>query len=206
MIRTLQGKLNGREGAKLSVTQKRRARGSIRWTFILTLALAPLPGLASAQESEEDAEPIQNVQLLFHLVEADGFTGDDPAISDVVGELRKLFNFHGYRLLSTSMLNVGLAESFEKEGSTWITRISGSASQRIVADDAETPLTIRADVSSLSTTRVRAKVTLTVGMTGFLLDASVTLRDGQRVVLGSARRSADTPVLILIVTPRIDPT
>lgn len=190
MIGTLQPKLNG----------------SIRWALILAAAFVPLPGMASAQESEEDAEPIQNVQLLFHLVEADGFTGDDPAIRDVVGELRKLFNFQGYRLLSTSMLNVGLAESFEKEGNTWITRISGSASQRIVADDSETPLTIHADVSSMSTTRVRAKVTLTVGMTGFLLDASVTLRDGQRVVLGSARRSADTPVLILIVTPRIDPT
>ena len=38
-----------------------------------------------------------------------------------------------------------------------------------------------------------------------LLEASVTIRDGQRVVLGSARRSAEDPVLILIVTPRVDP-
>ena len=30
------------------------------------------------------------------------------------------------------------------------------------------------------------------------------MRDGQRVLLGSARRSADEPVLILVVTPRID--
>ena len=38
-----------------------------------------------------------------------------------------------------------------------------------------------------------------------LLEASVTMRDGQSVVLGSARRTPDEPVLILVVTPRIDP-
>ena len=76
-----------------------------------------------------------------------------------------------------------------------------------------------ADVSSpRSTGTVRAEVTLTDEITrqraescwfqrtdAPLLEASVTMRDGQRVVLGSARRTAEEPVLILVVTPRIDP-
>ena len=184
---------------------------SFRCALIMTLALGPLPGMASAQEREDAAETVQNVQLVFHLVEADGFTDDDPEISDVVSELRKLFNFRGYRLLSTSLLNVGLVGGMADA--------TGGGSQRIIADNSQTPFTIQADVSARrSTGTVRAKVTLTdetSRLTGFvmtteeqlpLLEASVTVRDGQRVVLGSARRSAEEPVLILIVTPRIDPT
>ena len=182
---------------------------SIRYALIMPLAFSLHPGIASAQEREDAAETVQNVQLIFHLVEADGFTDDDPEISDVVSELRKLFNFQGYRLLSTSMLNVGLAR-----GS--VVTVTGSGSQRIFADDSETPLAIHAEVTARRSERtVRAKVTLTdVTSRGLLelterlplLEASVTIRDGQRVVLGSARRSAEEPVLILIVTPRIDPT
>ena len=184
----------------------------IRYALILPLAFGLHPGSASAQEHEDAAETVQNVQLVFHLVEADGFTDDDPEISDVVSELRKLFNFRGYRLLSTSVLNVGLARTSN-------VAVEGTGSQRIVADDSETPLAIHAVVSARRSTRtVRAKVTLTDEIsrpTGFvttteeqlpLLEASVTIRDDQRVVLGSARRSANEPVLILIVTPRIDPT
>ena len=192
-------------------------RPTIPYAWIALLALGPLPGVVSAQEREDAAETVQNVQLVFHLVEADGFTDDDPEISDVVSELRKLFNFRGYRLLSTSVLNVGLARTSN-------VMVGGSGSQRIVADDSETPLTIHAEVSARrSSGNVRAKVTLTeggfgspryegseggvvvMGLPGPLLEASVTIRDGQRVVLGSARRSAEDPVLILIVTPRLDP-
>ena len=173
---------------------------SIRYALITLLALGSLPGAGSAQEPEEVAETIRNVQLVFHLVEADGFTGDDPEISDVVAELRKLFNFRGYRLLSTSVLNVGLSYL---NSST----VSGSGSQRIAPDDALTPLAISAEIRARRATgTVRAKVTLTDLLPLPLLEASVTMRDGQRVVLGSARRSGNAPVLILIVTPRIDPT
>ena len=191
---------------------------SIRYALIMPLAFGLHPGVASAQEREDAAETVQNVQLIFHLVEADGFTDDDPEISDVVSELRKLFNFQGYRLLSTSMLNVGLARISNVS-------VGGSGSQRIFADDSETPLAIHAEVTARRSERtVRAKVTLTegasgssryegreggvvlMGLSGPLLEASVTIRDGQRVVLGSARRSAGEPVLILIVRPRMDPT
>ena len=173
---------------------------SFRCALIMTLALGTLPGIAGAQEREDAAETVQNVQLVFHLVEADGFTDDDPEISDVVSELRKLFNFQGYRLLSTSVLNIGL--SYFSPGT-----VTGSGRQRIALDDSRTPLAISAEVRARRTQgTVRATVTLTDMVPLPLLEASVTMRDGQRVVLGSARRSTDAPVLILIVTPSIDPT
>ena len=182
-------------------------------TLLAALAVGPLAGVANAQEGEEPGQDIQNVLLTFHLVEADGFADEDPEISDVVSELRQLFNFRGYRLLSTSVFNVGLIGN-----SIASTVTSGTGSQRIFPRDSETPLTILAVVSSRrSTGAVRARVTLT-DATGQprviiaestepfpLLEASVTLRDGQSVVLGSARRAPDEPVLILVVTPRIDP-
>ncbi len=181
-----------------------------RCAVSVALALAALAGAASAQESEGSGQDVSNVFLTFHLVQANGFADEDPEISDVVGELRNLFNFQGYRLLSTSVFNVGLLRT--PSGS------SGTGSQRIIPSDSETPLTIIALVSSRrSTGAVRARVTLTdettrptgIAMTANerlpLLEASVTMRDGQTVVLGSARRTAEEPVLILVVTPRIDP-
>lgn len=176
-------------------------------TLIAALAAATLAGVANAQESESPGQDIQNVLLTFHLVEADGFADEDPEISDVVSELKQLFSFKGYRLLSTSVFNVGLLPT--SRGT------SGAGSQRIIPSGSETPLTIMATISSRrSTGVVRAQVTLTdaterqrmtITKPLPLLEASVTMRDGQSVVLGSARRAPEEPVLILVVTPRIDP-
>ena len=65
------------------------------------------------------------MQLVFDLVQADGFTDEDPEISDAVTELRMVFNFRGYRLLSRSVLNVGLVGRTSGSAS-----VTGSASQR----------------------------------------------------------------------------
>lgn len=180
--------------------------------LIAALAVGSLVGVASAQARQDSTEDIRNVLLTFQLIQADGFTEQDPEISDVVSQLRKLFSFEGYRLLATSVFNVGLMAESSGRSTT------GVGSQRIIPGDSTTPLTISAVVSSRrSTGAVRARVTLTDEATrpteGILfasekrplLEASVTMRDGQTVVLGSARRTAEEPVLILVVTPRIDP-
>ena len=184
-----------------------------RCVLIVALTLlGALAGVASAQESEGSGQDVSNVLLTFHLIEADSFADEDPEISDVVTELRKLFNFQGYRLLSTSIFNVGMLAGSSGRST------GGFGSQRIISGDSATPLTISATLSSRGSTGVvRATVTLTDAITRPrvvfgdseeqlpLLEASVTMRDGQRVVLGSARRTAEEPVLILVVTPRIDP-
>lgn len=184
-------------------------KGSVRCALMVTFALGTLSQVANAQEGNRTGEDIQNVLLTFNLIQADGFTGEDPEISDVVTELRKLFNFQGYKLLSTSVFNVGLVPNSSG------TNLRGDGSQRIVPSNSEVPLTIMAEVSSQrSTGIVRTTVTLTDATSRRitasredlpLLEASVTMRDGQRVMLGTARRTAGEPVLILVVTPRIDP-
>lgn len=187
-------------------------KSSVRFAVLFVLAAGPLAGPANAQETEETEENIQNVLLTFHLVEADGFSDDDPAISDVVAELRKLFNFEGYRLLSTSVLNIGLAPLPRSAN-----ELEGTGSQRIIPAGSDAPLTIETVISTRpysSPKAVRATVTLSEArvVAEFvseqllpLLEASVTMRDGQTMVLGTGFRSADEPVLILIVTPWIDP-
>ena len=181
---------------------------SVGHALTVALFLGLSWGGADAQETEDGAEDIQNVLLTFHLIEADGYTGQDPAISDIVAELRKLLNFEGYRLLSESVFNVGLALQQVQRSQS----LGGSGSQRIVPGDS-VGMEIRVSVTAArGSETARATVTLrdlrrsgSINQVRDLLQATVNMRDGQRVVLGSARRSPGEPVLILIVTARMDP-
>lgn len=183
---------------------------SVRCLLFPALLLGPLAGVASAQDADapEDFRPLQ---LIFHLVQADGFTEQDPEIADVVTELRKLFNFKGYRLLSTSVQNVVLERHYSG-------RLDGSGTQRIVVGDSAEPWALSVDVTahpSSPTMRVAVRLTSVVAWSirehatrdpvETYLEASVTVRGGQKVVLGSTRPSAEEPALILVVTPRFDP-
>jgi len=78
----------------------------IRCVLIAALAVGGLVGVAGAQAGQDSTEDIRNVLLTFQLIQADGFTEQDPEISEVVSQLRKLFSFEGYRLLATSVFNV----------------------------------------------------------------------------------------------------
>jgi len=173
------------------------------------LVLGPVSGVATAQEGES-VEEFRYVQLLFHLVQADGFTEQDPEIADIVAELRKTFNFAGYRLLSTSIQNIVLERRFS--------RLEGSGTQRIVAGDLEEPWELSVEVSAaLSSPTIRIAVSLTNVVPWEIreharfdpvetyLKASMMMRDGQKVVLGSTRPSAEEPMLFLVVTPRFEP-
>ncbi len=181
---------------------------TIRCALIAALALVALSGAATAQEGRQD---IQNVLLTFHLVQADGFSGDDPEISDVVTELRKYFNFQGYQLLSTSLFNVGMYRTDND-----IEPLRGTGSQRIVVENSDVALEVSTTLrAARNSGTVRGTVSL-IDITDYvnrsrptnlppLLRISVNMRDGQRVVLGSAPRKADEPVLILVVTATVDP-
>lgn len=183
---------------------------SVRCALVLPLLLGPLAGVASAQD--EDASGVfRQLQLIFHLVQADGFTEQDPEIADVVTELRKLFNFKGYRLLSTSVQNIVLERVYSG-------RLDGSGTQRIVVGESGEPWALSVDVTARPpspTMRVAVSLTSVVAWSirehatrdpvETYLEASVTVRDGQKVVLGSTRPSAEEPALILVVTPRFDP-
>ena len=188
-----------------------RVRSSVVTALIVPLVLGPLAGVASAQERETTAD-FQQVRFRFHLVQADGFTEEDPEIADVVTELRKLFNFRGYRLVSTPVVNVVLEDRFGPR------RWDGSGIQRIVVGDSDVPWELSVDVRApRASPTVRVEVSLTSVVPWSIrenarrdpvevyLEAAVTIRDGQTVVLGSTRTSAEEPVLILVLTPEFDP-
>ena len=188
-----------------------RVRSSVLAALIVPLVLGPLSSVASAQEREPTAD-FQQVRFRFHLVQADGFTEQDPEIADVVNELKKLFNFRGYRLVSTPVVNIVLEDRFGYD------RWDGSGTQRIVVGDSEVPWELSVDVRApLSSPTIRVDVSLTSIVpwrvrenarrdpVEVYLEASVTIRDGQTVVLGSTRTSAEEPVLILVLTPEFDP-
>lgn len=162
----------------------------MRTPLIAILAL----GMALPAPAQERArEQTRNVQLTFQLIEADGFTNDDEEIRPVVTELRKLFRFQGYRLLSRSILHA--------------TANPGSHVSQQVADNDGRVYRIDANVSEIGPDLgIAVELALQRGgnYTG-LMDASVRLQDGRTVVLGSARLSGQSGALILVVTPVIDP-
>lgn len=162
------------------------------------LVLAWLPSPASSQERARPKPT--NVILTFHIIEADGFQGDDAEIQPIVTELRRIFRFKGYRLVSKSVL-VGTAYP------------SSRVSQQIATDSQDRVFTIEADVNGDGAGLVRMSVSLTShvqtsigprqGSTARLIDASVNLTDGKTVVLGSSRQAGESAAIILAVTPQI---
>ncbi len=64
-----------------------------------------------ARVLEEFDKPLPGVLLRFQLIEADSFQDHDPAIAEVVEELRGLFRFEGYRLMGEAVVAVGGGEA-----------------------------------------------------------------------------------------------
>jgi len=157
----------------------------------LLAALALLPALPLSAQQTQMRSP-ENVQLTFHLIEADGFKDDDPEIRPIVTELRKLFRFAGYRLLSKSVLHA--------------TANPSSDVSQVLADNDGRQYWIHAHVVNVQGDLSIEVELNTVGVAhdGSLINASVRLKDGKTVVLGSARLSRESGALILAVTPSID--
>lgn len=161
----------------------------MRSRHMALLALMLTAAGATAQTPIRERQAPANVRLTFHLIEADGYQGEDREIQPIVTELARLFRFQGYRLVSKSILHA-------------VADPPSTVGQRI-ADDQGRAFMIQADVASYGES-LRLGVELTSsGVT--LIDASVNLQNGKTVVLGSARIDRTSGALILAVTPTIDP-
>ena len=150
-------------------------------------AAMTLSAFAAPSVAQERPVPPDNVRLVFQLVEADGFTDDDPEIADVVAELRELFRFEGYRLAATGLLNVhpdGYAGTRLTGGELggYQVEVSLSGVQEMVGRPS----------------RIRIAVNLVHEDYGPAMEAAVTVRNGQTLVLGSTR-AHDGEALILIM-------
>lgn len=150
--------------------------------------------VARVMTQRQPAVLAQNIRLTFHLIEANGFQTVDPAIADVVQELRGLFRFEGYRLLGTSLLTGVLDEQ------------ASMVRQRIAVEEMN-PLELRAAImrsANAETARIEVELSDVYSSYG-LMSVSVNVRDGQTVVLGSGRPDGARGTLILVMSADIEP-
>ena len=135
--------------------------------------------------------PRPTVMLHFQIIEADGPGEPDPAIADVERELRRLFRFEGYDLVSE----------------TQVAAIQGTGVRQLVGSaDSERAFLIEGGVTEVRARSGDPTVTLDVGLSGQqgrVLETSVTIPAGHSIVLGSARTPSFEGALILVVRAEI---
>lgn len=178
---------------------------------LLLCGLCVLPGAGRAQVPGVPDAGVQprnvarNVRLTFHLVQADGFEGVDPEISDVVDELRQLFRFNGYRLLDTSVLTgVVLPRETDRVSQRLVFPELGTLEIEAFIDDSGDPTAVRVGVHLRDANQ--DVVTLERRVRGpDIMSVSVNVRDGQTVVLGSGRPEGSEAALILVMSADMDP-
>jgi hypothetical protein len=141
-----------------------------------------------AQLLQDFDQPIPTLRLRFQLIEADSFHDPDPAIADVVQELRGLFRFEGYRLLGEALVSVA-GGTMEDQDFT----------QRFMGTDEEFQVYSDVRPQRLGTVRL-APVQLREGGRDVLLETSVSVSSGQTVVIGGARARVGGRSFILTVT------
>jgi hypothetical protein len=147
-----------------------------------------LEKIARVLEELDTAEP--GVQLRFQIIEANGAATSDPAIAEVEAELRKLFQFRGYRLL---------AEAF-------VGGVEGSSISQAVSARGE-PYAIDARIHRVQVSDAGGSVMLTVALrlpnVGSTLESTVNVPVGKTVVLGNGQLDPQRGPLILTVRPEL---
>ena len=141
-----------------------------------------------ARVLEEFDQPIPPLWLRFHLIEADSFQDTDPAIAEVVEELRGLFRFEGYRLLGEALVSVAGG-----------TLDSQDFTQRFLGT--EESFSVMAGVHIQRPGSVRLEpIQLWQNERDRLLESSVNVSPGQTVVIGGGRAQDGGRAFILTVT------
>ena len=161
--------------------------------------MSALPNAISVRETPDNLEkiarvlaefdqPIPPVRLRFQLIEADSFTEEDPAIAEVVQELRSLFRFEGYRLLGEALVTLAGGNMRTQE---FTQRFLGTDEtfQIRSAVYMERPGTVRLD-----------PVQLWEGEGDTLLETSVNVSHGQTVVIGGGKARVGGRSFILTVS------
>lgn len=126
-----------------------------------------------ARVLEEFDQPLPTVRLHFQLIEADSFQDADPAISDVVEQLRSLFRFEGYRLVGETTVLVGGTGGRD------------TFTQRF-PEVAEVGVRVLGEAVVRESGRVRLDLRLSDPWDD-LLETSLTVRPGQTLVIGGTQ-------------------
>ena len=131
----------------------------------------------------------------------------DPEIADIVDELRNVLRFDGYRLLDTSVLRADLSPEMpasDRPPTAVVGQRLGAFAIQAYVSRAASPDAVRLTVRlrDVSGEYVDGGGTRRPGPA--IIDASVTVRSGQTVVLGSGRPRGSENALILVVSPEFD--
>lgn len=132
-------------------------------------------------------KPVPGIRLRFQLIEADSFREADPAIAEVVEELKGLFRFEGYRLLGEALVGVAGGSGGGQE-----------FSQNFLGPDDAFSVTAQAEIRQPGTIRLDP-VELWQDQREILLQTSVNVSPGQTVVIGGAQARVGGRSLILTV-------
>ena len=132
---------------------------------------------------EEFDQVRADIRLHFQLIEADGFTDTDARISAVEAELRKIFQFRGYRLAAEAFVTATNRSDIgqQMQGPDDLYQISGQV-------EWVRPGTVRLE-----------NVTLYAESSGRGLETTVNIRPGQTLILGSSPKGGSTATLLLTV-------
>lgn len=135
-------------------------------------------------------EPKPWVRLHFQLIEADGARTADPRIAEVEAELRKLFRFTGYRLLTEAVLS-GTARSS-------ISQMVGEREDFAIGVDIN-------DVRTVNDTGIVSMHVQLRSTHGTGLGSQINAREGQTVVLGNTQvgEGQQRSTVILTVRPEL---
>ena len=154
----------------------------------LMLAVAAPLVRPSAVAAQSD-----NVRVTFQFIEADGFVENDPAIAPIVDQLRRLFRFEGYRLLTEATTTAS------RPGPEMPSMVSQSVSP---ADDTQFGVEMQLWHNAESEA-IRVSLSIRDNAVGVgVMEVTVNARPGQTIVLGSSKYRPDRPTLI--VAFRID--
>lgn len=139
-----------------------------------------------ARVLEEFDKPQPTARLRFQLIEADSFQDEDPAIAEVVGELRELFRFDGYRLIGEAVVAVGSEGSFSQP-------FFG------LGEEPQDEFVVRGTASYRGNGPIRLQAIEVYSNHGRVMETSVNASLGQTLVMGGSRVPGGGATLILTV-------
>jgi hypothetical protein len=131
------------------------------------------------------------VRLHFQIIEADGARGADPRIAEVETELRKLFRFDGYRLLTEAVMS-GTARSD-------VSQAVGEGERQVFIE------VVIHDVRTVNDTGIVSMQVRLRSFAGLGLGSQINAREGQTVVLGNTQmgEGPQRSTVILTVRPEL---
>jgi len=163
-------------------------------------AMSVATGAITVRETSDNLQKIERVlaqydvgrpaiQLHFQLIQADGPMPTDPGIAAVEAELRKLFQFEGYRL-------AGEAVVYALDGSEISQTLSGAK----MPAGATQEYMVEARVRRGPENGLRLEEVSLYSQGGRKLRTTVNVRPGQTLVLGSSSMEGTTGTFFLTVT------